>query len=73
MIKPHELLSCGTTVLRVTVAQSNVDSVVHTWITLIPRQAELVAVLEANTERVAYDSTVVLRADKSYDPDLVQV
>ena len=43
------------------------------WITLVPRKADLVAVLETAANRVGYEDTIVLRADKSYDPDRVQV
>ena len=35
--------------------------------------SDIVAVLEANSERVGYVETIVLRADKSYDPDRVNV
>ena len=55
------------------VAQSDLEHRKYTWITLVPRQANIVAVLETDAERVGYDGTIVLRADKSYDPDHVQV
>ena len=45
----------------------------YTFITLVPRKAELVAVLETEAQRVGYTDTVVLSADESYDPDNVQV
>lgn len=42
-------------------------------ITLVPKQADIVAVLETDSERVGLGGSVVLRADKSYDADHVQV
>ena len=67
--------SCGTTKLKVTAnqKQSSFDATEHTSITLVPRKAKLVAVLETDAQRVAYTETVTLRASRSYDPDKVQV
>ena len=59
--------------LRVTVQQPLFNATKHTWITLKPRKAGLVAVLSAVSQRVAYTDTVTLRADDSRDPDGVQV
>ena len=61
------------TKLRVAVSQSDYSNAKYTRITLVPQKAKLVAILEADAGRVGYDGTVVLRADKSYDPDRVQV
>ena len=45
----------------------------RTLITLVPRQAALVAVLETNAQTVSYTEKVILDATASYDPDDVQV
>ena len=45
----------------------------HTRVTLKPRKAKLVAVLETSAQMVGYNDKVVLDASKSYDPDRVQV
>ncbi len=73
IINPHVLRSCVPVKLRVSVSQSDFNSTIYTFITLVPRKAHLVAVLETDAERVGYEGTVVLRADKSYDPDRIQV
>ena len=59
--------------LQVTVRQPSLNATKYTWITLVPRKADLVAVLNADSQRVGYNGTVVLRAGGSYDPDRVQV
>ena len=44
-----------------------------THITLVPRKANLVAVLETKAQIVGYAQTIVLNATASYDPDDAQV
>ena len=56
-----------------TVEQPLFNITKHTRITLVPRKAELVAVLEAEAQKVGYTDTVVLDASLSFDPDNVQV
>ena len=73
VIEPHNLSSCVPTRLQVTVRQPSLKAVTYTRITLVPRKADLVAVLNADSQRVGYNDAVVLRAGGSYDPDRVQV
>ena len=56
-----------------TVHQPLLNATEYAWISLLPRKADLVAVLNVNSHSVGYHDTVVLRADDSYDPDHVQV
>ena len=73
VVKPDRLLPCTSTKLRVAAVQSDFETASYMGITLVPQQADLVAVLETDSERVGLGGSVVLRADKSYDPDHVQV
>ena len=73
IIEPHNLSACVETKLRVTVQQPLFNATKRTWITLKPQKADLVAVLRADSQRVAYTGTAVLRAGGSHDPDGVQV
>ena len=53
--------------------QLDVSNTQRAHIHLVPRVGDLVAVLEADAEKVDYEGNVVLRAGSSYDPDGVQV
>lgn len=70
VIPKHTLPRCSRTALRVT-ASDRSTLPTHTWITLVPQKAQIVAKLQANSQRVGLEDTVVLNAGASYDPDTV--
>ena len=72
-IKPSSLPTCTTTQLRAAISQSASSDNDYTLVTLTPRQADLVALLDTASQHAGYMDTVAIGAGSSYDPDRVQV
>ena len=72
-IGPNSLPPCTTTRLRATIPQPVSSDNEFISVSLTPRRAGLVALLDTDSQHVGYTDSVFLRAGSSYDPDLVQV